>query len=221
MTWLRNKGKGLIFGLWVGFYRYQHFLETAWFVIYNLKSIARHNNMKPAVWYWALGGILSIITVLGKGLVIYLIVSRKRFHKTVNWSLFSLAVAYLCVGLIHIPSKACVSASLCSKCITTAMRWLFLNLSMTNLSSLTVDHDITIVTPLKCPTFKTKRRHFTPFTWIYCAGMKNAVRTFLTVQASSLSVIIYSLLKDLFMARKQKKRASVQLTQLSFMSPEC
>ena len=40
---------------------------------------------------------------------------------------------------------------------------------------------MTIVTPLKYPIFKTKRRHFTPFKRIYCAAMKNAVRTFLTV----------------------------------------
>ena len=140
----------------MGFYRYG--LETAWLVIYNFKSIARHNNMKPGVWFWALCGILSIITVLGNSLVIHLILSRKRFRKTVNWTLFSLAVAYLCVGLIHIPSKACISASLCSKCITTAVRWLFLNLSMSNLCSLTVDRYITIFTPLKHPILK-KRRH--------------------------------------------------------------
>ena len=54
-------------------------------------------NMKAGIWYWALGGILSVSTVLGNSLVIYLIISRKRLHKTVNWFLFSLAVADLCV----------------------------------------------------------------------------------------------------------------------------
>ena len=202
MTWLRNKGKGLILELWVGFYRYQHFLETAWFVIYNFKSIARHNNMKPGVWYWALGGILSIITVLGNGLVIYLIVSRKRFHKTVNWSLFSLAVAYLCVGLIHIPSKACVSASLCSKCITTAMRWLFLNLSMTNLSWSWHHNCYTI----EISYIQNKKTTFYSIQAdILCCDEKCCEDLFdsftVCIQASSLSVIIYSLLKDLYIAR--------------------
>ena len=168
--------------------------------------------------------------------MIYLIISRKRLHKTVNWFLLSLAVADLCVGLVHFLSKACISASLCSKCITTAMRWLFLNLSMTNLCSLTVDRYIAIVTPLKYSVYKTKRRHlflisaawilpfvvhFVPFTWMYCAGMKNAVRTFLTVllfvfKLPPILLLFIACSKTLYIAHKQKKRASVQLTQLCF-----
>lgn len=38
---------GLGFRLSVGFYQYQQFFDRAWFVIYNFKSMARHNNMKP------------------------------------------------------------------------------------------------------------------------------------------------------------------------------
>ena len=187
-------------------------------------------------WFWVLGGILSAATVLGNSLVIYLIISRRRLRRTVNWLLLSLAVADLCVGLVHLPSKACISASLCSKCITTAMQWLFLNLSMTNLCSLTVDRYIAIVTPLRYAVYKTKRRHlllilsawilpfvvhFVPFTWMYCAGMKNAVRIFLTVLLFIFKLPPFLLLfiacsKTLYIAHKQKKRASVQLTQLSF-----
>ena len=192
--------------------------------------------MKPGVWYWAVGGILSITTVLGNGLVIYLIISRKRLHNTINWFLFSLALADLCVGFIQFPSRGCISATLCSKCITTAIRWLFLNLSMTNLCSLTVDRYIAMFKPLKYAVYKAKRRHlvlistawilpfvvhFIPFTWMYCAGMKNAVRTFLTVLLFVFKLPPFLLLfvacsKTLYIARKQKKRASVQLTQLSF-----
>ena len=192
--------------------------------------------MKLGVWYWVLGGILSISTVLGNSLLVYLIISRKRLHKTVNWFLLSLAVADLCVGLVHFPAMACISASLCSKCITTAVRWLFLNLSMTNLCALTVDRYIAIVTPLKYAVFKTKRRHlflisaawilplvvhFAPFTWMYCAGMKNAVRNFLTVLLFVFKLPPFLLLftacsRSLYIAQKQKKRKSVQLSQLSF-----
>lgn len=192
--------------------------------------------MKPGVWYWTVGGILSITTVLGNGLVIYLIISRKRLHNTVNWFLLSLALADFCVGLIQFPSIACISASLCNKCITTAMRWLFLNLSMTNLCSLTVDRYIAMFKPLKYAVYKAKRRHlvlisaawilpfvvhFIPFTWMCYAGMKNAVRTFLTVLLFVFKLPPFLLLfiacsKTLHIARKQKKRASVQLTQLRF-----
>ena len=206
------------------------------FLIYYFAHRKFSIKMKPGVWYWALGGILSITTVLGNGLVIYLIISRKRLQKTVNWFLFSLAVADLCVGLIQFPSEACISASVCSKCITTAMRWLFLNLSMTNLCSLTVDRYIAMFKPLKYAVFKAKRRHliliaaawilpfvvhFVPFTWMYCAGMKNAVRTFLTVlpfvfKLPPFLFMFIACLKTLYIAREQKRRASVQLTQLSF-----
>ena len=168
--------------------------------------------------------------------MIYLVTSRKRLHKTVNWFLLSLAVADLCVGLVLFPAMACISASLCSKCITTAVRWLFLNLSMTNLCALTVDRYIAIVTPLKYAVFKTKRRHlflisaawilpflvhFAPFTWMYCAGMKNAVRNFLTVLLFVFKLPPFLLLfaacsRSLYIAQKQKKRTSVQLSQLSF-----
>ena len=190
--------------------------------------------MKRTVWFWVLGGILSILAVLGNGLVIYLIISRKRLHKTVNWFLLSLAVADLCVGLVHFPTMACNSASLCSKCITTAVRWLFLSLSMTNLCALTVDRYIAIVTPLTYAIFKTKRRHFclitaawilpfavhfVPFIWMYCAWMKNAVRNFLTVLVFVFKLPPFLLLfaacsRTLYIAQKQKKRASVQFNQL-------
>ena len=192
--------------------------------------------MKPGVWYWAVGGMLSITTVLGNGLVIYLIISRKRLHNTINWFLLSLALADLCVGFIYFPSRACISATLCSKCITIAIQWLLLNLSMTNLCSLTVDRYIAMFKPLKYAVYKAKRRHlvlistawilpfvvhFIPFTWMYCAGLKNAVRTFLTVLLFVFRLPPFLLLfiacsKTLYIARKQKKRASIQLTQLRF-----
>ena len=188
------------------------------------------------VWFWILGGILSILTVLGNSLVIYLIISRKRLHKTINWFLLSLSVADLCVGLVHFPTMACNSASLCSKCITTAVRWLFLSLSMTNLCALTVDRYIAIVTPLKYAIFKTKRGHlylisvawilpfavhFAPFVWMYCARMRNALRIFYVVSLFVFKLPPFLLLftacsRTLYIAQKQKKRAIIQLNQLSF-----
>ena len=111
------------------------------------------------VLFWVFGGFFSILTVLGNSLVMYLIISRKRLRSTINWFLFSLAAADLSVGLTFLPSIACESASVCSKCVTMAVRWLFLNLSMTNLCALTVDRYMAIVTPLKYVKLKVKRRH--------------------------------------------------------------
>ena len=168
--------------------------------------------------------------------MIYLIISRKRLRSTVNWFLFSLAVADLGVGLIYFPLLACSSASLSSKCVTTAVRWLFLNLSMTNLCALTVDRYVAIVTPLKYAVFKAERRHlllistawilpflfhFAPFTWMQCAGMKNAVGIFLTVILFVFKIPAYLLLftacsRTLYITHKQKKRERIRLSQLRF-----
>ena len=194
--------------------------------------------MVRGVWFWVLGWMLTVLAVLGNGLLLYLIASRKRLQNTVNWFLFSLALADLCVGCTYFPIMTfCYwSPSLCNKCITTALRWLFLNLSMTNLCALSTDRCIAIAMPFKYSVFKAKKRHrfllaaawilpfvfhFAPFTPMYCAGMKNAVRHFLTVtlfmlKLPSFLLLLTTGLKTLYTAQKQKRQASVRLSQLKF-----
>ena len=199
--------------------------------------------MEHRVWFWVLGWMLTVLTVLGNGLLIYLIIARKRLHNTVNWFLFSLALADLCIGLTHFPTMAaCNSPTHCNKCITTAFQWLFLNLSMTNLCALTVDRYVAIVSPFTYVVFKAKKRylflllaawvlpfvvHFTPFTWIYCTGKKEAVRNFLTAMLFIFKLPPFLLLfttcsRTLYTVHKEKKHASFQLSQLEFngFSPE-
>ena len=193
--------------------------------------------MASKVWFWVLVWMLTVLTVLGNGLLIYLIITRKRLHNTVNLFLFSLALTDLCVGLMHFPTMAaCNSPTLCNTCITTAFRWLILNLSMTNLCALTVDRYIAIVSPFTYVVFKAEKRHFflllaawalpfvvhfTPFTWIYCTRMKNAVRNFLTAMLFVFKLPPFLLLftacsRTLHTVDKQKKHACVQLSQLKF-----
>ena len=200
--------------------------------------------MEGKSWFWVLGWMLTILTVFGNALLIYLIISRKRILNTDNIFLFSLAVADLLVGLTRLPiMTACHwSAAPCKKCITEAFGWLFLNLSMTNLCALSIDRYIAIVYPFTHAVFKAKRRyfillaaawilpfvvHFIPFTWIYCAGMKRAVRHFLTVilfvfKLPAFLLLLISCLKTLYTAHIQKRKAIVQLSQLEFngFSPE-
>ena len=187
--------------------------------------------------------MLTVLTVFGNGLLVYLIITRKRLHSTVNWFLFSLALADLCVGLTHFPTMAaCNSPTLCNKCIKIAFRWLFLNLSMTNLCALTVDRYIAIVAPFKYVVFKAKKRHlflllaawvlpfvvhFVPFTWMCSAEMRNALRTFylvilLVFKFPPFLLLLTTCSKTLYTVHEQKKRASVQLSQLKFngFSPE-
>ena len=188
------------------------------------------------VLFWVFGGFFSILTVLGNSLVMYLVISRKRLRSTINWFLFSLAAADLSVGLTYLPSMVCESASVCSKCVTTAVRWLFLNLSMTNLCALTVDRYMAIVTPLKYVKLKVKRRHmffisaawtlpfvvhFVPFTWMYCTEMYTSLNIFYAVVLFAFKLPPYVLLftvcfRTLYVAHRQKKRFSIRLSQLKF-----
>ena len=187
--------------------------------------------------------MLTILTILGNGLLIYLITSRKRLHSTVNWFLFSLALADLCVGLTFFPTRTVCnqSAALCNKCITTALRWLFLNLSVTNLCALSVDRYIAIVMPFKYAVFTAKKRHFfliaaawilpfvghfVPFTWMYCVGMKSYLIFFYMVVLFIFKILPFLLLfatclKTLHSAHKQKNRIAVQLSQLMFNGFSC
>ncbi|XP_022792238.1 adenosine receptor A2a-like [Stylophora pistillata] len=186
--------------------------------------------------FWVFGGFFSILTVLGNSLMMYLIISRKRLRNTINWFLFSLAVADLSVGLTYLPSLACESASFCSKCVTTPVRWLFLNLSMTNLCALTVDRYMAIVTPLKYAKHKAKRRHvffisaawilpfilhFVPFAWMYCTRMYTLLNIFYAVVLFAFKLPPYLVLftvclRTLYIAHRQKNRYSIRLSQLQF-----
>ena len=194
--------------------------------------------MDGKLWFWILGWMLTILTVSGNALLIYLIISRKRLRNTDNMFLFSLALADLFVGLTRLPiMTACSwSPAPCKKCITTSLRWLVLNLSMTNLCALSIDRYIAIAYPYTHTVFKAKRRyfillaaawilpfviHFVPFTWIYCAGMKKAGRHLLTVnlfvfKLPAFLFLLISCLKTLYIAHNQKRKAFVQLSQLKF-----
>jgi len=129
-------------------------------------------------------------------------------------------------------------ASFCNECITTALRWLFLNLSMTNLCTLSIDRCIAIVLPFKYPIFTTKTRHLfllaaawiLPFVGPFssfrrdvlcwdekCSGDFLYVDT-VHIQVSSVSSGAYILFeKTLYTSHKQKKLANVQLSQVIIM----
>ena len=55
------------------------------------------------MWFWISGWLLVALTVLGNGLVIYLIITKPRLHTKANCFILSLAVADLCSGLAYFP----------------------------------------------------------------------------------------------------------------------
>ena len=56
------------------------------------------------LWFLVLGPFLSLITVVRNGLVVYLIITRKRLHNATNWIVLSLAIADFILGAGYLPS---------------------------------------------------------------------------------------------------------------------
>ena len=115
------------------------------------------NNLP--MWYLVLGGIISIITVAGNGIVIYLIVTRHRLHTTINWFILSLAIADFTIGASSFLVVYLVSPDLeFSDNVTYTIVSFLEAASATNLCLMTLDRYIAIVKPLKYVTFMTTRR---------------------------------------------------------------
>lgn len=114
------------------------------------------------MWYWILAWLLTIITIVGNGLVIYLIVAIRRLHTIANWSVLSLAVADLFVGLTFFPLLFALNidnlddppASLPPFFLVSRT---FLYFSATNLFVMILDRYIAIVHPLRYLSFMTVR----------------------------------------------------------------
>ena len=105
------------------------------------------------LWFWILGGLLSVLTVVGNGVVIVLISTRRRLRTTANWIVLSLAVADCSFGAIFLPLlslKACHAYSQSQFCISRVQVSVVLNAAaITNLCVMTLDRYIAIVKPLR------------------------------------------------------------------------
>jgi len=115
-------------------------------------------------WFWILGWSLSILTMAGNGLVIFIVCRKQRLRTKTNAFIVSLAVADFFVGMSAVPSlyfcemaSGCDSQGLFSGGITF-IRWLFVYASAANLCSLVLDRYIAVAKPLNYLTFMKRRR---------------------------------------------------------------
>lgn len=114
------------------------------------------------MWYWILAWSLTIVTIVGNGLVIYLIITIQRLHTTANWSVLSLAVADLFVGLTFFPLLFAFNIdNLNDPPVSVKPFFLvsrtFLYFSATNLCVMIMDRYVAIVHPLKYLSFMTTK----------------------------------------------------------------
>lgn len=114
------------------------------------------------MWYWILAWFLTVVTIVGNGLVIYLIITIRRLHTIANWSVLSLAVADLFVGLTFFPLLFALNIDNlydppASKPPFFLISRTFLYFSATNLFVMIVDRYVAIVHPLRYLSFMTTR----------------------------------------------------------------
>ena len=121
-------------------------------------------DCKMETWFLVLGWFLSILTIIGNGLIIFLVCSKRQLRTKTNAFVVSLAVPDLCVGISVFPllflyeTTRDRSYSQDLKKAELIVRWLFQDVSVVCLCSLELERYIAIVMPYKYVTFMTRRR---------------------------------------------------------------
>lgn len=111
-------------------------------------------------WYWNVGWLPSLLAVVGNSLVIYLILSRRILRTTANRFVLSLAIADFSVGACFYPGQAICHFVLtsCHLAVRDDIAVLMIYASVCNLFTMTLDHYIAIIRPLRYTFLMTPRR---------------------------------------------------------------
>ena len=114
---------------------------------------------RAPLWFWVFGWLLTLMTVAGNGLVIYLITASQRLHTRTNWFILSLAFADLFFGSIYFPSLfACDFCLSCDENIRIVTAYQLAFISVANLCVMTLDRYVAIVKPLRYFTIMNSKR---------------------------------------------------------------
>ena len=111
-------------------------------------------------WYWIMKGVISLLTVFGIGLVVFLILTRRNLLITCNWFVLSLSVADFFVGLV-LPTLSFICHQKSIFCINVVFYSAFntiLAISIANTCMMTLDRYIALVHALKYCMFMTPKR---------------------------------------------------------------
>ena len=114
---------------------------------------------QPA-WYWIILGLISLITVSGNGVVVFLILTCRNLRITCNWFVLSLCVIDFFVGLfLPWTSFICgLDTVSCNNAVFYPAFNIILAISVANTCVTTLDRYIGIVHALKYRTFMTPER---------------------------------------------------------------
>ncbi|XP_078359499.1 trace amine-associated receptor 7d-like [Oculina patagonica] len=212
-------------------------------------SVSSSEVLLPSVAYWSLKAIISIVAVLGNGVVMWLICTRRRLHCTANWYVLSLASADFCTGLIITPSELiCLWKP--AMCIwPLVVRGSFynypVNVSICCLCVLTFDRYLCVLSPLQYTRRMTSKLvvglislswilpgilTFVSLFWLKAPtniqDTANKVLTLIQIFLVSFLpsiFLVYAYTRILFAAMKQWRRSAEHISQLRFnhVEDEC
>lgn len=111
-------------------------------------------------WFWIVGGFLSVVTVFGNGVIVFLVIKNPRLRGTkTNAFVISLALADICVGTTLVPLSYIYDVKEISNVAwVSSLRWLFNYASVLNICALAFDRYLAVVKPYKYITRVTRRR---------------------------------------------------------------
>ncbi|XP_068707942.1 histamine H2 receptor-like [Montipora foliosa] len=115
-------------------------------------------------WIWIINWCLSILTITGNGVIIFLVFSKRQLRTKTNAFLVSLAVADFLIGTTAVPffyfceiSKSC-KGNVIWQFVVIFTRFSLCYASMMNLCSVVLDRFIAVVIPFAYLSFMTRRR---------------------------------------------------------------
>ena len=203
------------------------------------QPLQKHFSLEPQLtWYWSLRIIISVVTVLGNGFVIFLITARKSLQVTCNWCVLSLAISDFCVGLAITPTGlTCSYWARCEWRLELFFYNFLLSASTLNLWAMTYDRYNAIVCPFRYITRMTTQRTLIlislpwitsllatsiRLSWLYDDDLRTKVDTYYRlvidlwfgVFSCLLLLVIY--VKILMIIRKHSRHVASLRAQLSF-----
>lgn len=206
--------------------------------------IGRYSGESPEeqpTWYWIMKGVISLLTVLGNGLVVFLILKRRNLQVTCNWFVLSLSVADLLVGLV-LPSLSYIchqKGIFCNNAVFFSSFNAILAISIANTCMMTFDRYIALVHALKYCMFMTPTRvilliasswalpatlAYLPFLWHNQVSIEVQDQAKKVYTAAMLIlfeflppvILLFMYFQILHTTRRIRRRTAVQLAQLRF-----
>ena len=200
--------------------------------------------LEPQVtWYWSARVVISILTILGNGLILFLIATKKRLQVTNNWFVLSLAASDFCVGLFVTPTGlVCCYWLHCDLRLQLVCYNFLLFASTLNLWTMTFDRYVAIVHSLKYVTLmKASRvRKLVAFSWgvslfasavrlfwLYDSNLRMAVDKYYTAVIDfcfgvlSCVLLLAAYFVVLFIVRKHTSLVASQKAQISYNHRHC